>query len=270
MSPSNGTGLRFERRRHDLHITLARADRGNALTSEAMQALTARFEQAAEEQDIRRILLCADGKHFCAGVDLSAGGGILEANAETKQHQWHMIQRLYHTIQKSPKVTIAVVSGPAHGAGVGLVFACDIRVATTKADFHIGEAKLGLAPAVVMQLIVREWGLARAREAMLTAQAVSPRELESARVVHAVVDDPTELQKAVEGYIAHLNACGPLALASIKKMLLAPEDDQPAIIRQMYDKMMEPSAEAREGIESFYAKKPPSWSQDPAQRPAKI
>lgn len=270
MSAVTSDGLRSERRGKDLYITLARPSRGNALTFEAIHTLTTEVERAGKDKVLRRILLCADGKHFCAGVDLGAGGGVLEANAETKQRQWHMIQRLFQTIQNSPKITIAVVSGPAHGAGVGLVFACDFRIAVANADFHIGEARLGMAPAVLMQLIMREWGLARAREAMLTARAVSPKELERARVVHVVVDDAIELQNAVDRYVAHIDMCGPEALASIKKFVLAPEAEQNDMARRMYDRMMKPSEEAREGIKSFYAKRPPCWTQDRSTRPAKI
>ena len=85
-----------------LQVTLSRAEKGNALTLAMIQALTTTFQEAAEDNGVLRIVLAADGKYFCAGVDLGADGGILEADAEAKNRQWLMLQSLFHSIERSP------------------------------------------------------------------------------------------------------------------------------------------------------------------------
>lgn len=246
------------RRGPDLKIVLSRPRKGNVLSLDMIQALTVVYREAGTDSTIFRVMLTAEGKYFCTGMDLGAKGGVLDDDQEAKQRQWHLLQTLFEAIDECPKVTLALVNGPAFGAGIGLVFASDNRIASSNATFNVSEAKVGLAPAVTMKWVLREWGTARGREAMLTARAVKAQELESAGTVHTVVHD-IELEQAAERYIAYLNACGPDALAAVKHITLLPESDREKAIKATYDEMMEPSEEARHGVESFHAKMPPDW-----------
>ncbi|KAK4499756.1 hypothetical protein PRZ48_007942 [Zasmidium cellare] len=255
----DGENLHLNRRGVDLRIVLTRSKKGNVLTKKMVQELTGIYNQAAKDHTIFRISLTAEGKYFCAGMDLGAEGGVLDDDREAKQRQWHVLQDLFEAIDTSPKVTIALINGPAFGAGIGLAFACDIRIATDKTTFNVSEAKVGLAPAVIMKWVLREWGLARGREAMLTARPVKAGELERAGVVHAVVHDAPELDAAFERYLDYLEVCGPEALAAIKRIVRLPDSEREASIKTTYDAMMEPSPEARQGVQSFHAKTSADW-----------
>ena len=94
MPTDSRCGLCTKRQGNVLQVTLSRAEKGNALTLAMIQALTTTFQEAAEDNGVLRIVLAADGKYFCAGVDLGADGGILEADAEAKNRQWLMLQSL--------------------------------------------------------------------------------------------------------------------------------------------------------------------------------
>lgn len=157
------------------------------------------------------------------------------------------------------KATLALINGPAFGAGCGLIFSFDIRIAVENTTFDISEAKVGLAPAVIMKQIFREWEIGKAREAILTARPVGPEELLKMGAVHAMVRDPIQLDESVQTYIDHLDACGPEAMTGIKEICLASDTERPRKIKATYDTMMKPTPEARHGVESFHAKRTPDW-----------
>ncbi|KAF2168743.1 hypothetical protein M409DRAFT_20761 [Zasmidium cellare ATCC 36951] len=243
----------------DVKVVLARPKKGNVLTTKMVKDLTAIYKQGAKDQKIFRILLTAEGKYFCAGMDLGAEGGVLDDDQEAKQRQWTLLQNLFEAIDTSPKVTIALINGPAFGAGIGLEFACDIRIAAEDATFNISEAKVGLTPAAIMKWVLREWGVSRGREAMLTARPVKAGELVNSGVIHAVVHDAAGHDAAVEEYLRYLDACGPEALAAIKKITRQQESERNGLIKSTYDSMMKPSSEARHGVQSFHERRAPNW-----------
>ena len=77
--------------------------------------------------DVRAIVLCAEGKHFCAGADFGSRGpdGVARGTAKRGRHLYKEAQRLWRT----GKPIVAAVQGAAVGAGVGLAVMADFRVA---------------------------------------------------------------------------------------------------------------------------------------------
>lgn len=99
-------GLYVSRHGVDLNIVLSRPRKGDVLTARLAQVLTEIYKQAANAKEIFRILLTAEGRHTCAGMDPAAEGGVLDEDQEAKQRQWHFLQGLFETIDHSPKVTL--------------------------------------------------------------------------------------------------------------------------------------------------------------------
>jgi 2-(1,2-epoxy-1,2-dihydrophenyl)acetyl-CoA isomerase len=123
-----------------LSIRLNRPDVLNALTLELLSELKQALSEAAEQKDIRAVLLTGEGRGFCAGADL----------ADTPfQNVKEVVETYYnpviHLLATMPKPVIAAINGVAAGAGMSLTLACDIRLMAEGAILTTGFTKIGLS-----------------------------------------------------------------------------------------------------------------------------
>lgn len=132
-------------------ITMNRPERRNALTDEMLAGLIASLEEVEVAEDVRCVVLTGAGGAFCAGGDVKgfAEGGGAGASATSWDAGVHR-QRLSHrntsgALFRMPKPTVAVLPGPAAGAGLSLALACDLRVAVDTAIITTAFARVGLA-----------------------------------------------------------------------------------------------------------------------------
>src|SRR5689334_2648332 len=115
-------------------ITLNRPEKRNALNMELCEQLIAALEEANAEPEVRAILLRANGKAFCAGMDLNE----ITTNADD------LHDRLFTAFSWLRKPLIADVRGPAIVGGTGLVAKAHIGWATKEPTFGLTEIRLGL------------------------------------------------------------------------------------------------------------------------------
>lgn len=132
-------------------ITMDRPERRNAMTGDMMSGLELALREVEVASDVRCVVLTGAGGAFCAGGDVKgfaegdgAGGGA--ASWDVGVHE----QRLSHrntsgALFRMPKPTVAVLPGPAAGAGLSLALACDMRVAVDTAILTTAFARVGLA-----------------------------------------------------------------------------------------------------------------------------
>lgn len=119
-------------------LTLSRPEKANALTSEMLHDLEARISAAAGDADLRALVLTGAGKVFCAGADLEAARAGLATDPV-----W---ERLSAAIANFPVLTIAALNGSAAGGSLGMVLACDLRVAVPGAKIFYPVMRLGFLP----------------------------------------------------------------------------------------------------------------------------
>lgn len=232
----------------NVQICLTRGGNGNALTTTLITALVRLFRIYSLDQSVFRIILSAEGKFFCTGMDLK---GTNSAEA-----RFHDLADLFHTIDECPKTTIAVVNGPCFGGGVGLAFVCDIRLATSQATFTLSEVRLGLCPALISKYIIREWGIGYARAAMLMGRQIEASELADLRIVQGVVKDQSALQKALDILLQDLKFCAPGASKLSKDIVRAAYVDaggakQALLIKSSFDQMMDVGSEHNHARSEF-------------------
>lgn len=246
--------------RHVLKVLLTRPRNGNALTIKMLNSLTELFIRQHSDSSISSIIIAGSGRFFCTGMDLSASGATTSVSVqEAKEAQFNGLLNLFEAIDNCPQTTIAAIQGPCYGGGSGLAFVCDIRLAVKSANFTLSEVKLGLCPATISKYLCREWGIAIAREAILTARPVTPQELlEKTGAIHGIADDATGLGKLVDQKLAELAKCAPVASAKSKELVRAAYHDpggveQAKTISDVFEWMMVPSDEARHGTEQFRA-----------------
>ena len=176
-------------------VTLNRPDRLNALDQHHVTELHRTIEELSAFGTARVVLLSGAGRSFCAGLDLKDGGSA-PGSEQLGRVQWSMMfqQRFSGVIlalRKMAPVVIAVVNGPAVGAGLALALACDLRVAGPTATFAVANVKIGLSGCDIgtSYHLPRLVGFNHAADMMLTGRTVHADE--AGRIgLCALADDP--------------------------------------------------------------------------------
>lgn len=216
-------------------ITLNRPRAYNALTAELKTELLAALRHAASSPDVRAVVITGGGQAFCAGQDLREHAQLLEAAGSpddtppaeatpsgvpaaldtVREHYNPLVM----AIRTMPKPVIAAVNGVAAGAGAGLAFACDFRIAAQGASFLMAFARVGLAADTgVSWTLPRLAGAGRAAELLMLAEPIgAPRAFELG-LVNQVVED-ADLPVTAGALAARLAAGPTAAYAGIKEQL---------------------------------------------------
>ncbi|KAF4465871.1 hydroxymethylglutaryl- lyase [Fusarium albosuccineum] len=241
-------------------IVLSRPRNGNALTTAMVSRLTNFFHEASRDKHISRIIITAQGKFFCTGMDLGKSRTAVNQGEDASSNEYHKFVGLFQAIQDSPQVTIAVINGPCYAGGIGLAFSCDIRLAVVSATATLSEVKLGLCPAIISRYLVREWGAVFTREAMLSGRTVSMTELKGIGAVHGIADDIPRLEELTTSYLRRLRACAPLASTMCKEAVtvacsIQVPERRHAVIQRIFKDMMRDGSESSVGVRNFQAKK---------------
>ena len=150
-------------------ITLNRADKMNALTTQMRAEIAHAVKQGGEEA--RVVVLTGAGRAFCSGQDLGdrANSSSIDLERTLRDEYAPMLR----AIVNCPVPTIAAVNGPAAGAGANLALAADVVFAAESAYFMQAFTKIGLIPdAGGTYVLPRQMGTAKAMGAALFAESV--------------------------------------------------------------------------------------------------
>jgi enoyl-CoA hydratase/carnithine racemase len=187
-------------------ILLNRPDRLNALSPTAL-AEVVRAADWLDGEGVHAVVLAGSGRAFCAGFDLSALGEIEDPRAVLD-----LGRAAADALAGMSALTVAAVHGHCVGGGVVLALACDLRVASSDAQFSIPEVALGIPLAWGgIPLLVREIGPAATRDLVLTCRRVDAAEARTIGLVTRVVD-PGQAHAAAAELAADVAARSPLVV----------------------------------------------------------
>ena len=192
-------------------LTLNRPESMNSLSVELKEALGTAVDEVARDASVRAVVLTGNGRGFCVGQDLREHVALLEAGdpAPLDTVTVHYNPIVTHLVGM-PKPVIAAVNGMAAGAGAGLAFACDFRIASRSAGFLLAFANVGLTlDSGVSWTLQRLIGSARATSLALLAEPVTAEAALEMGLVNAVVEPDRVLPAAQE--LASRLAAGPTA-----------------------------------------------------------
>ena len=244
-------------------VTLDRPDVRNAFNAEVIGEMTGVFVELGERAEVRCIVLAANGPAFCAGADLNWMKGMAAYTYDQNVDDARSLANMLRLIYKCPKPTIARVQGDCYAGGLGLVTACDIAVAVDTANFCLSETRLGLIPATISPYVIRAMGARAAHRWFLTAERFPAAEAHRIGLVHEVVK-ADGLDAKVNAIAQALVAAGPAALEACKELLhdVAGREIDHVLIERTVKGIADirVSDEGREGIQSFLAKRKPSWT----------
>jgi methylglutaconyl-CoA hydratase len=243
-------------------ITLTRPEVRNAFNDEVIQELKVAFESVGARDDVRAVVLAAEGPAFCAGADLHWMRRMADYTREENLADAGQLAAMLKAIYECPKPTIAAVQGDVFAGGMGLVAACDMAVSVRTATYCLSEVKLGLIPATISPYVIRAMGTRASHRYFLTAERFSAEEAHRIGFVHELVD-----AEALEGKVSELAqalvGASPAAVKACKKLLQAVaerEIDAPLIATTVEGiAEIRASDEGREGVASFLQKRKPAW-----------
>lgn len=177
-------------------ITLNRPDKRNALNFQVVAELKEVFKNSSEDDNVKVIILKANGKAFCAGADLAylqqLQANTYEENLEDSSH----LKELFYQIYTLNKVVIAQVHGHAIAGGCGLATVCDFAFTVPDAKFGYTEVRIGFIPAIVKVFLLRKIGEAKAKQLLLTGELISAQEARELSLVNEVIS-PEQLESHV-------------------------------------------------------------------------
>jgi enoyl-CoA hydratase/carnithine racemase len=205
-----------------------------------------------DDPHVRSVVLCSEGKHFCAGAQL------IGMTAEDIQRVYRQAFRLF----TARRPVVAAVQGAAVGGGLGLALAADFRVATPQTRFAANFARLGFHQgfglSVTLPALV---GQQHALELLLTGRDVSGNEaLEIGLCDRLTSSDPREAALTLAAEIAR---SAPLSLVSIRATMrrsLVTDVGTVLDTEAQAQAALLPTADFREGIEAARARRPPAFT----------
>jgi enoyl-CoA hydratase/carnithine racemase len=243
-------------------LTFNRPEARNAMTWEMYESLVAACDRVDADEAIR-VLVCrgAGGKAFVAGTDIAQF-----QNFKNREDGLKYEERLDHVLDRLERVTkptIAQVQGVAAGGGCAIALTCDLRVATPEASFGIPIARtLGncLSGASYSRL-VDALGPGVAKDMLFTGRLIGGIEAHALGIVNRLVSG-VDIESTVRGVAAEIAANAPLTLRATKEMIrrvLAKRRLAAGADADMVE-LCYTSADFREGVTAFLAKRKPSWT----------
>jgi len=207
----------FEKQEHIGKITLNNPDQLNAMTPEIGDALSAIVPQINADKDLRVILITGAGRAFSAGGNLQF---ILDHTSKALDVNKREMTQFYGKFLQLRTIevpTIAVLNGPAIGAGFLIALACDLRYAAAEIKVAANFAKLGLSSGMGgLYWLTKMAGPALAAELLFTGKTITAEEAYRMRLINYVFP-PVELGKKVLEIAQQIAANGPLAVKIMKK-----------------------------------------------------
>ena len=250
-------------------IRLARPEKRNPFDAELREDMMVVLQQVRDDPSIRVLVLAGTPGAFCAGGNLNYLKANLDAGPAYWQQRVQSGLRLINDLLRLTRPLIAVVDGPAYGAGFSLALTADIVIATPQARFAMSYLKLGLVPDLgPMYLLPRVVGLQRAKELIFSAREVGAEEARALGIVMEIQPSDSIEARAQE-IASSLTLASPTALGLTKAALNASLDsDQQTMftIEANSQGAAFASPEPRQAIEAMLAKQAPAYRGFPPAR----
>lgn len=204
-----------------VQLTICNAGPLNIVNSPVIRGVRDGLNQLATDRGIRVLVMRGSGeKSFIGGADIKEMATLDQTSAETFITG---LRDLCEAVRQFPTPVIARLKGWCLGGGLEVAAACDLRIASTDAQFAMPEVKVGIPSVIHAALLPRLVGWGRARWLILTAATIDAATALSWGLVDRVAHDG-DLDAAIAETAAAIAACGPEAMRSQKALLRQWED----------------------------------------------
>ena len=264
--------LEIERDGHVATLWLNRPEKLNALSEDLWRDIPTAVEELNVDDSVRVIVLAARGRSFTVGIDVGTLATLAPSGpsqATSNKSLYEIIKRLQHTASvfaESPKPVVAAIHGHCLGAGMDLITACDLRIASRDATFSIRETKMGLVADVgTLQRLPSLIGSGQVAELAYTGRDFDSAHALRIGLVNQVHPDAESMQKAAHELSVEIAANSPLVVQGIKRVLAANDgrtvSEALDFVAQWNSAFML-SNDLMEATNAFFEKRPPQFKGD--------
>lgn len=252
-------------------VTLNRPEARNAIDDPLADVLVATLDDLADDPDVVCVVVTGAGSAFCAGGDLRMlqerrqsldGEGLVGGDAVARLRLARRRVEASRLLHEMPKPTVALINGPAVGAGLSVALACDFRIAADDARLIVRFQRLGLSGDYgISFFLTRLLGPSVARRLCFLRDEVTAAEALELGLVDRVCP-PGELHPTGREFVAALSRGAPLAQALTKENLLAAETGSLTEIleRELVNtRLTSMTHDAREGAAALAEGRPPRF-----------
>ena len=218
---TNYQSILYDKSENIAMITLNRPEVLNAINETMGRELLEALKVAGQDDDVRCLIITGNGRAFSAGEDVQDLRGEYERgqNPRLGERLLYKYNPIIRRMRQMPKPIIAAVNGVAAGAGAGIAYACDIRIAADTAKFLQAFVRVGLAPdSGTSFFLPRLVGFAKALELSLTGEELTSKDAERLGLVAKVVQADRLMPTAHE--LAAKMAQGPTKAIGLTKRAL--------------------------------------------------
>jgi enoyl-CoA hydratase/carnithine racemase len=236
-----------------LRLVMNRPDKRNALNTELCRDVVSTMQDSFHDRFVGAILLVGNGKHFCAGMDLSEIGTVRSEEISLLHEQ------LFTIGYRAAKPIVAAATGASLGGGMGLVGNCHIVVAHPDATFGLTEIRVGLWPFLVFRALAAGIGERRVLEMALTGRIFGAPEAKEIGLIHEIAADPqaraTEIARTLCEFSPTTIRSG---IEFVNEARGRTWEDAGRIGRRIRDEIFD-SRDFAEGLTAFREKRFPRW-----------
>jgi methylglutaconyl-CoA hydratase len=243
-------------------ISLNRPEKKNAFSAELVQLLTDTLLEASDDEQVKVIILKANGNVFSAGADLQYLQQLQSNSHEANLADSENLKRLFTTIYYLPKVVIAQVEGHAIAGGCGLATVCDIIFAVPEANFGYTEVKLGFVPAIVSCFLLRKTSETIVKRILLTGELFSAQQALDFGLI-TFIAQKEEIADKVNRFALDLCEQTSSNALMVTKQLIG-QTTNPLLEKSLelavsINARVRESADFKKGVESFLNKEKIKW-----------
>jgi methylglutaconyl-CoA hydratase len=249
-------------------LKLARPDRANAFNAEMILEITHACTMVADRNDIRAMVIEAQGKNFCAGADLLWMKDSAELALDDNERDARNLQSMFKRLRTLPFVTIALTKGACYGGAVGLVAACDYAISSTTTRFCLSEVKVGIIPAVIWPLLSGKMNAGFLRAKAVSGQVFQSADALNHGLIHQLAASDDALTGELQKVIRDILVCSPDAIRRLKMMVDKSVEDQWEDFDHHYCQTIaevRASSPAQRGLRAFLNKQTPEWCIEPRE-----
>lgn len=245
----------FDRQKGEAKITLSHPP-VNILDILTMKEIVAALESLDGDEQTKVVVFAAEGKAFCAGVD------VKDHTVDKVDEMIEVFHRIFRVMWSLDVPTVAAVNGAALGGGCELATFCDMIIASEKATFGQPEILVGVYPPVAVVTFPRLMPHVKAMELLLTGDVIDAREAERLGIVNKVVPVDS-FEEEVSDFVGRLTALSGSVLRVTKRATLQglglSFEEALAGSEDLYLNRLMKMEDAAEGLQAFMEKRKAVW-----------
>jgi enoyl-CoA hydratase/carnithine racemase len=246
---------------HTATITMNRPKVLNALSISMFRELNLALKTSASDKSVNFITITGAGKAFSAGLDIVQVAGFKRVT-EARKFVYSLVKPFWDTFLSLDKIMIAVVNGPAYGAGAEIALFSDLVIASESATFTFSGGRVGALCCISGMLGSLVMNGRKVAEMNLTGEPISAEEAQRLGMINRVVP-ADRIDLAINDLIHQLMTVSPNSNSSFKRIQksVIPKKAYQTAYKELFKTLTSP--DFRKGTEAFISKTPPNYYSSP-------